>query len=90
MQNQSLIARIAVLALLFYGLGSLTAVWRELDSAGETVETLRRERERLTAQQQQLSEALARRDSPEEQERLARERLGMVRPGERVFIFDGA
>lgn len=84
-RDRALILRIVALALLLYGLGSLTAVRRELRAAQDTVEALRQQREMLVAQQEALNQALADRDSPEELERLARERLGMVRPGERIF-----
>ena len=90
MKDRSVIGRIVVLALLLYGLGSLTAVSRELTAAQETVEALRLQRQLLAAEQEQLAQALADREEPETLERLARERLGMVKPGERIFYFDGA
>ena len=88
MNNRRLIIRIVALALLFYGLGSITAVRRELDAAQETVEALRLQRQVLAEEQERLRQTLADRESPEELERLARERLGMVRPGERIYYFD--
>ena len=90
MRNRSLITRIVALALLLYALGSLTAVSRELDAAQHTVEALRLQRQELAAEQERLRQLLADRDDPGELERLARERLGMVSPGEKIFYFDGA
>ena len=73
MQNRSVILRIVVLALLLYALASLFSRRQELR------ELERRNRE--------LEARLAGEGREEELRRLARERLGMVMPGEIIFYF---
>ena len=87
MPYRSPIVRIVALALLVYALASLLTVRRELAGAEETVAAMTRQRELLETERAELEDAMARRDSPEELERLARERLGMVAPGERIYCF---
>jgi len=77
-------AVLAVLALSLAGFGgqSLTRVWRlmqEVDSLEREVAVLRVETSRLTAEVDRL------RSDPEYIEQMARERLGLVKPGDRVY-----
>ena len=77
-------AVLAVLALSLAGFGgqSLNRVWRlmqEVDSLEREVAVLRVETSRLTAEVDRL------RSDPEFIEQMARERLGLVKPGDRVY-----
>ena len=77
-------AVLAVLALSLAGFGgqSLTRVWRlmqEVDSLEREVVVLRTETSRLTAEVDRLG------SDPEFIEQMARERLGLVKPGDRVY-----
>ena len=79
--------RTAVLAVLAislaaYGCQSLTRVWalkKEVESLEREVGALRAETARLTAEVDRL------RTDPEYIEQIAREKLGLVKPGERVY-----
>ena len=77
-------AVLAVLALSLAGFGgqSLTRVWRlmqEVDSLEREVGVLRADTAKLTAEVDRL------RTDPEYIEQIAREKLGLVKPGERVY-----
>jgi cell division protein FtsB len=77
-------AVLAVVALSFaaYGGQGLTRVWtlkKEVDSLEREVGALRAEAARLTADVERL------RTDPEYIEQIARDRLGLVKPGDRVL-----
>ena len=77
-------AVLAVLALSLAGFGgqSLTRVWRlmqEVDSLEREVGVLRAETARLTADVDHL------RTDPDYIEQIARDKLGLVKPGDRVL-----
>lgn len=70
--------------LLAFGGAGAVRVWQ----MSREVETLEREIEQLRAEADRLSRAVDRlREDPALIERLAREELGMVKPGERVLKF---
>lgn len=87
MYPRDTLLRIVALALLLYSLLSLRTASVELRSleamAGET----RQELERVEEENRRLGERLAAGRTDEELLRLARERLGLVLPGEKVFYF---
>ena len=87
MKIRETLVRIVLLALLLYSLASLLTVSRELNQA----ELLKRQLRQLTEIQQSLKRYLERKlaqgQSPEELQELARERLGLVLPGEKLFYF---
>jgi cell division protein FtsB len=73
---------VAALAILGYGGQSLTRVWQ----MKREVESLERQIAGLRADTAELSAAVARlRSDPEAIEKVAREALGLVKPGERVL-----
>jgi cell division protein FtsB len=73
---------VAALAILGYGGQSLARVWH----MKREVETLEREIAGLRADTAELSAAVARlRSDPDSIEKVAREQLGLVKPGERVL-----
>lgn len=73
---------LAALALLAYGGVSLTRVWH----MKQEVESLEREIVVLRAETDQLTRTVDRlRNDPDFIEQLARETLGLVKPGERVL-----
>lgn len=85
--------RLAALALLVYSLVMFTSSVERVYTAENTVAALRREYERARLENLELSARLERAKSGADMEALARERLGLVKPGERVFYFtlrDGA
>lgn len=79
--------RIVVIALLIYSLVSLAAVGRELRQLEERETTLKAELEELETENEQFRRELVEGKSDEEMMQLARARLGLVLPGEKVFYF---
>ena len=72
----------AAVLLLVYGGGSLARVWQMKDE----VEALERDIAGLRDETQRLSRTIdGLRHNPDEIERLARETLGLVKPGERIL-----
>ncbi len=82
----SLISFVAV-ALLVYSLCSLAAASLKLDSAEKDLAALEEEYALLVSEQETLTARLESGLSDDELERLARERLGLVMPGEKIFYF---
>lgn len=81
------LTRIVLVALLFYSLASLLTVGRELKQAERLGQELRQQTESQQALKQELERRLAQEQSPEELQQMARERLGLVLPGEKLFYF---
>jgi cell division protein FtsB len=72
----------AAVLLLLYGGGSLARVWQ----MKHEVEALERDIAGLRDETQRLSRTIdGLRHNPDEIERLARETLGLVKPGERIL-----
>lgn len=87
MHNRDIILRIVVLALMLYSLVSLASARAELRHAEETAAGLQQELALLEQEKARLEEKLASAGSDEEMLMLARERLGLVLPGEKIFYF---
>lgn len=81
------LTRIVLVALLLYSLASLLTVGRELKQAERLGQELRQQTESQQALKQELERRLAQEQSPEELQQMARERLGLVLPGEKLFYF---
>ena len=79
--------RIVLLALLLYAAGCLAASGRALYAAGARESALRSELETIEKDNLAVSRKLTEGWSAEELEQLARERLGLVLPGDRIFRF---
>jgi len=72
----------AAVLLLLYSASSLAQVWqmkREVESLERDIAALRAETQRLSRTIEGL------RNNPDEIERLAREALGLVKPGEKIL-----
>ena len=79
--------RIVLLSLLLYSALSFAASGTELDRAEARQDRLSAELEALEAETQQMRTKLDSEISSTEAEQLARQRLGLVRPGEKIFYF---
>ena len=80
---------LALLAALCLGvMVQLSALNREIDAAHEEREAYAQQLESLQRGNARLTEDIARRDDPALIEEIAREELGMARPGEKVFIIN--
>ena len=87
MNLRETLTRIVLVVLLLYSLTSLLSVGRELRQAELLRQQLLQQTESQQALQQDLEHKLAQGQSPEELQQLARERLGLVLPGEKLFYF---
>ena len=87
MKLRETLTRIVLVALLLYSLASLVTVGRELRQGELLRQHLMQQTESQQALKQDLEHKLAQGQSPEELQQLARERLGLVLPGEKLFYF---
>ena len=87
MRERNLIMRLVVLAALLYSLTNLSTARRELLRQEAETQALRREKQTLLQERQELERRLDAVGDAEEMRRLAWERLHMVMPGETVFYF---
>lgn len=87
MNLRETLTRIVLVALLLYSLAGLFAVGRDLRRAERLAQQLRQQTEEQQALKQDLEHELAQGQSPEELRQMARERLGLVLPGEKLFYF---
>jgi cell division protein FtsB len=79
---RTVVLAVLAISLAAYGGQSLTRVWalkKEVESLEREVGALRADTARLTAEVDRL------RTDPEYIEQIAREKLGLVKPGERVY-----
>ena len=81
------IVRIVITLLLIYSLLCFARSGRALAEMERTAAQLEEERELLEREHAQWEAQLLQRESPEQMEALARRELGMVMPGETVFLF---
>ena len=87
MQHRNVLLRLVAVALLLYALGTVTSVSRKLKEC-EAAEKMRMHQlQQLQEENTELTEKLSGSGKDEEMERLARDRLGMVRPGDLIFYF---
>ena len=87
MQLRFSLIRIVAVALLLYSLGLLWVSYSRIRSAEQTVAALSSTLCESKAENERLSREIAAILNGEGMENLARERLGYVLPGERVFYF---
>ena len=80
--------RILIPALMLYALGSLFITGGKLERARELLLQAQETVQALERQNAELEADIACADDPEMLERLARQRLGLVMPGDKVF-YDG-
>ena len=87
MRNNELLARLLAVGLLLYMLVSFGAARLRLSEAQALERELTGRCAQLREENETLQAQLAAAGSDEAIEALARDRLGLVRPGERVFYF---
>lgn len=87
MNTRDTLICIVLISLTLYACTSVAAVGGELRAAAAVQKELRAELEEQTADNAALSEKLEAGLSDEELARLARERLGLVKPGDKIFYF---
>ena len=87
MNTRDTLICIVLISLTLYACASVAAVGGELRAAAAAQQELRAELAEQAADNAALRETLAEGLSDEELERLARERLGLVKPGDKIFYF---
>ena len=87
MQNKGTIVRIVLVALMAYALLHFAAARAELEQTRQLAGALAEEQARLEKENQDLTQLLEAGYDEGTIEALARERLGLVMPGETVFYF---
>lgn len=88
MGSQNTIWRIVVLSLMCYALLSLGSVRRDVYRTEQIAEELEQELYFLQEENNRLRLLLEQGYDDSQMQNLARERLGLVMPGERVFYFE--
>ena len=87
MNSHENLIRIVLLSLLFYAVSSFISSGHRLREA-QLIETeLASQLETLEAEKLQMRQRLESKMSDEELAQLARQRLGLVLPGEKIFYF---
>jgi cell division protein FtsL len=81
------LVRIVLVVLLLYSMASLTSVGVQLGQSRQLLGTMNAQLEERQAVNAQLQAEIAQERDPEEMQQLARERLGLVLPGEKLFYF---
>lgn len=87
MDSQDRLIRIVLVSLLLYAAGSLAAGGFELRRTRALAAELDLRMESLELETQQMKQRLNSKPNEEEITQLARQRLGLVLPGEKIFYF---
>lgn len=87
MQTHSVLLRIVALSLLLYSLVLFGSSMKKLALSEEKLSAFRSEYEKLSEEKQRLEEGISALRRGEGLDALARERLGLVMPEERIFYF---
>lgn len=87
--QRNILLRIVVVALLLYALANFAAVRGDLRRTEKLAEDYGAQVQRLRGENETLRLKLEQGMSDEEYIQLARERLGLVMPGEKIFYFIG-
>ena len=88
MRDRPVLIRFVAVALLLYSMAALCSAVLRMNEAEKAYAVLREEVSVLQTDNVLLSERLASGLTDSEIEALARERLGLVMPGERIFYFN--
>ena len=81
-----LVVKIVLVILLVYLVLTLVNVQQQISDAHAAIDTLTQQVDEQTQANTELSNAIENRDDPSYVEDLARERLGLVGPNDRVFF----
>lgn len=81
-----LVVKIVLVILLVYLVLTLVNVRQQISDAHAAIDTLTQQMDEQTQANTELSNAIENRDDPSYVEDLARERLGLVAPNDRVFF----
>ena len=86
-KRAGLLTKIVVFALLIYMVGTLMSMHGRISEAQANVETLQQQVESQHQRNSELQDAIENSDDPDHRKDTARQKLGLLEPGERVFYF---
>jgi len=86
-QKAGLLTKIVVLALLIYMATALLDLRGQIASVQTERDTLQQQVAMQSQRNAELADAVKHSDDPERINNVAREKLGLVEPGEKVFVF---
>jgi cell division protein FtsB len=84
-KKAGLLTKLLVFALLVYSIGALWNLNARIISAKEEVQVLKQQVEAQGQHNTELSEAIENSDDPDHRKDIARQKLGLLEPGEKVF-----
>lgn len=84
-KKAGLLVKVIVLILLAYMIFSLISVRQKIAATNDAIQTLTEQVNDQTQTNTELSNAIENRDDPSYLEDIAREKLGLVSPNDRVF-----
>ena len=87
MKSQNRLIHIALICLFLYAAASLLSVKRELRQAQRLEEELKAQLVQIQENNRRMMHKLEAGFSDEELQQLARQKLGLVMPGEKIFYF---
>lgn len=86
-KKAGILSKIVVVVLLVYIIYMMVLMQGRIAGANEEVASLTQQLETQTQQNAQLRDAIVNSDDVEQKKDIARERLGLLSPGEKVFNF---
>ncbi len=86
-KKAGLMTKLVILALLIYLTTALLNLRGQISTAQTNLDGLNRQVAVQTQKNAELADAVAHSDDPERVADVAREKLGLVTPGEKIFIY---
>lgn len=90
MKKASLISKIVIAALVIYAVVSLVSTRSQLSAAEEKCNSLQEQVDDAMQTNSELQYAVDHSDDPETIEDVARNKIGLVKPGEKIFYDIGS
>ena len=85
LKRSSIFTKLVILAVIVYALGMLAGQWRKEQAAESERQALQMEAERLQQENQLLRYEIDHAEDSEVLAAIARERMGLVMPGEKIL-----
>ena len=86
-KKAGLLTKVVIFALLIYMTGTLMSMHGRIAEAQANVELLQQQVESQHQRNAELLDAIENSDDPDHRKDTARQRLGLLEPGEKVFYF---
>ena len=85
LKRAGIITKVLLLAIVLYAAVRLAMIHSETRDLQNQIEQLERQSQTLTEQNAALEYQIAHSDDDETREEIARDKLGLVKPGEKIF-----